>query len=57
MTSTLAGRRVTRARIQIPRSGVWWADVHLDEPETLAGSAALSVLDLAGTATIMAGGP
>lgn len=54
--ATLDGVSVTRARVQIPSWGVWWADVELAEPEDLSGSVELVLADLTLTGTIVVGG-
>lgn len=41
--SALEGHTVTRARVQIPAWGAWWADVDLAEAAALSGSVALTI--------------
>jgi hypothetical protein len=56
-TATLAGYRVTSARLQIPAWGVGWAEVSLDEEATLSGRVELVVADLTWSGTVVSGGP
>jgi len=55
-TATLAGHRVTHARVHLPAWGVWWAEVSIDEEAELAGRIPLNVADLALSGTVMSGG-
>jgi hypothetical protein len=56
-TATLAGHRVTHARVTLPAWGAFWAEVSLDEEVSLSGRVALSVADLQLSGTVMSGGP
>lgn len=55
-TATLAGHRVTHARVHLPAWGIPWAEVSVDEEATLSGRASLVVADLTLSGTIMSGG-
>lgn len=55
-TATLAGHRVTHARVHLPAWGVWWAEASIDEEATLSGAVALALADLKLTGTVMSGG-
>jgi hypothetical protein len=56
-TATLAGHRVTHARVNLPAWGIPWADASIDEEIELSGVVSLVVADLTLTATVMSGGP
>jgi len=56
-TATLAGLSVTECSVQIPAWGCWWADVEVDQAETLSGAVELIVADLALSGTVVDGGP
>jgi hypothetical protein len=55
--STLAGHRVTKARVHVPAWGVWYAEASLDEEAALSGRVSLVVADLTLSGTILSGGP
>lgn len=55
--STLAGKRVTHAGIDIPSWGCWFADVSVDEEVELAGRVELVLADLSLSGTVLSGGP
>ncbi len=55
--ATLNGHRATSARVQIPKWGLWYADVSLDGEITLKGAVTLQIADLTLKGTIIAGGP
>lgn len=55
--STIAGRRVTHARVNMPAWGAWHADVAIDGDHELSGSVELKIADLTLTGTILSGGP
>ncbi len=54
--ATLAGVRVTKARIVLPYWGIWTADVWVDDPSALSGSVVLAVGGLSLTGTVYRGG-
>lgn len=54
--ATLAGLTVTRALVQLPAWGVWWADVELDREAELSGPVVLELADLTLAGTVVAGG-
>jgi hypothetical protein len=54
--ATLSGYTVTRASVQVPSWGVWWADVELAGEVTLTGSVTLTIADLDMVGTIKSGG-
>lgn len=56
MTATLNGVTVTRAQVQVPAWGVWWADVEVDSPEPLTGSVTLAIADVEMVGTVQSGG-
>lgn len=56
MSHTLNGLTITRATVQIPRRGVWWADVEVDEPDVLSGAATLVIGTQTFVGTIVSGG-
>jgi hypothetical protein len=56
-TATLAGLRVTSARVSVPAWGAWWAECQVDEESSLAGSVTLQVGDLTMVGTVVSGGP
>jgi hypothetical protein len=47
---------VSRARVQVPAYGLWWADVDLQDPEELSGGVTLQLADLTLVGTIVSGG-
>lgn len=53
---TLGGYACTRARVQVPAWGLWWADVNLAEPAELSGRVSFVLADKTFSGTIMAGG-
>lgn len=55
-TSTLSGLTVTRARVQLPAWGMWFADVEVDSTDTLSGSVDLVIADATFVGTILTGG-
>ncbi len=55
-TATLAGHRVTHARVHLPAFGVWWAEASIDEEAAISGRVSLMVADLSLSGTIMSGG-
>ena len=55
--SSLDGHTVTRAELQIPAWGVWWADVEIDTADHLAGDVELQLADVTCRGTIISGGP
>ena len=55
--ATLAGLRVTSARVTVPAWGRWFAEVQLDGEHTLSGRVSLVVADLTLSGTILSGGP
>lgn len=55
-TATLNGLRVPECRAQIPASGLWFADVKVDDVASLTGSVALKIADLEMVGTIISGG-
>lgn len=56
-TVTLNELDVTRARVQIPAFGIWWADVEIASEVELAGAVVLRFADLELRGTIRSGGP
>jgi hypothetical protein len=54
--ATLEGHSLQRACVTVPKWGLWWADAHLVEPETLSGAVALKLADKELNGTIIAGG-
>ncbi len=54
--ATLAGHRVTNARVHLPAWGIWWAEASIDEEAELAGRVSLAIADLTLSGTIMSGG-
>jgi hypothetical protein len=55
-TATLAGHRVTHARLNLPAWGVSWADASIDEEAELSGVVSLAIADLTFSGTVMSGG-
>lgn len=55
--ATLAGHRVTKARVSIPAWGCWYADAAVDGEVTLTGAVDLVIADLTLKGTVLAGGP
>lgn len=55
-TATLNDKRVLRGRVQIPRSGCWWADAETDSAEEITGAASLVIADQTFVGTIVSGG-
>lgn len=56
-TATLNSNTVTDARVDIPKWGVWYAEVTLDREVTITGAVTLVIADLALKGTVMSGGP
>lgn len=56
IAATLAGKRVTRARVQIPKWGAWYADVSVDGESSLTGAVELVLADVTFHGTILSGG-
>lgn len=55
-TATLAGHRITHARVYVPAWGVPWAEASIDAPTALSGVVTMVVADLTFTGKIMSGG-
>jgi hypothetical protein len=55
--ATLQGHATTRARVQIPAWGCWFADVSLDDGAVVSGRAELKIADLTLSGTVLSGGP
>lgn len=55
--STLAGHRVTSARVTLSAWGCWYADASVDGEHTLSGRVELQVADLTLSGTVLSGGP
>lgn len=55
--STLNGHTVTRARVTIPKWGLWYAEASIDREQELAGAVTLVIGDLTLRGTILSGGP
>jgi hypothetical protein len=55
--ATLNELHATKAVVQIPKWGCWYADVELDGEHTLTGACTLVVADLTLKGTILSGGP
>lgn len=55
-TVTLAGNAASRARVQVPAWGAWWADVDLVDDAELSGAVELIVGDATMQGTIVIGG-
>jgi len=55
--ATLAGHRVTDARVSIPAWGCWYADVSIDGEFPLSGRVELKVADLTLKGAVLSGGP
>ncbi len=55
--STLAGHRVTHARVNIPAWGCWYADASIDGQVTLSGVIELKIADLTLSGAVISGGP
>lgn len=55
--STLAGHRVTSARVALPAWGAWYAEASLDGEHTVSGRVELKVADLTLSGTVLSGGP
>jgi len=55
--ATLAGHRITSARVTIPAWGRWYAEVQLDGEHALTGRVSLVVADLTLSGTVLSGGP
>lgn len=53
----LNGFALTRACVQVPAWGAWWADADLVEPEALSGRVTLTLADVTLSGTIVSGGP
>lgn len=56
VAAQLSGRRVTRARVDLPESGLWFAEVEIDTEEALTGKVVLTIADLQLRGTILSGG-
>ena len=54
--ATLDGTVVSRARVQVPAWGCWWADVDLADAVELSGSVTLTLADVALVGTVVSGG-
>lgn len=54
--ATLEGVTVTRANVQVPAWGLWWAGVDLDDDRTLSGRVTLQLADVSLSGTIVSGG-
>lgn len=54
--ASLDGNTVASCVVQLPRHGVWWADVELTEEVSLEGSVTLTLADASYVGTIKAGG-
>lgn len=54
--ATLAGHSVSRALVQVPAWGLWWADVDLVEAELVSGRVALVLADVTLSGTVVSGG-
>lgn len=59
MTAQVAlnGHDVTRALVQVPAWGAWWADLDLAEDVTLSGRVSLQFADVQFSGTVVSGGP
>lgn len=55
--ANIEGQIVSRARVQVPAWGIWWADVEIPEEVTLTGQVPLTLADLTLAGTVMSGGP
>jgi hypothetical protein len=55
--ATLAGKRITRARVHVPAWGTWYAEASLDSEATLSGAVELVLNDATFRGTVLAGGP
>lgn len=56
VTATLNDQLVTRARVDLPASGLWFAEVEIDKPVELTGAVKLVISDLSLRGTILSGG-
>lgn len=54
--ATFGGVACTKARVQVPAWGCWWAGVDLAEPEALTGAQTLSLAGTALACTVASGG-
>lgn len=57
MIATLAGARVTSARVTLPAWGAWYADASVDGARTLSGAVELKIADLTLRGAVLSGGP
>lgn len=57
MIASLAGKRVTSAKVQIPAWGLWFAEVSIEGEHKLSGPVTLTLADLTLKGTILSGGP
>lgn len=53
--ASLGGSPATRARVQVPSWGLWWADVELAEPAELDGVQTLTIGDVTATGKVYGG--
>jgi hypothetical protein len=56
MSATLNGHAATRARVQVPAWGTWWADVDLVEAISISGAVTLQIAEVTFAGTIVSGG-
>ncbi|MFA6619418.1 MAG: hypothetical protein WCT23_10170, partial [Candidatus Neomarinimicrobiota bacterium] len=57
ITSATTSATVTRARVQVPAFGVWWADVSTSAPlDAASGAVTITLADVTLSGTIVAGG-
>jgi hypothetical protein len=54
--ASIGSATVSRARVQIPSWGLWWADVELTGEVTLSGAVVLTIADASLSGTIVPGG-
>lgn len=57
VNATLAGKRVTSARVTLPKWGIWYAHASVDGDVNLTGRVELKIADLTLRGTILSGGP
>lgn len=55
--ATIGGATVSRARVQLPAWGLWWADVDLTEDVELTGPQTLEIGGASLSCTVVSGGP
>lgn len=55
--ATLQGYTITDGRVQIPKSGIWFANVQLEGERDVSGAVDLKVADLVLKGTVLAGKP